>query len=131
MTRLGAPRLRFEVHTGVSPPLACGQCAHPCVGAPLSRREALVAASLGGSTALLRGVAAFDELKLQGDQAVGVLIVKRTLEERGRGRGHAHRAAERGVDPVHWRRNSGQVYSASPMKWWSDNPSHRSWLMLA
>ena len=35
----------------------------------------------GGGVALLRCVAALDELKLEGDQAVGVTIVKRALEE--------------------------------------------------
>jgi len=35
----------------------------------------------GGGVALLRCVAALDELKLSGDQAVGVTIVKRALEE--------------------------------------------------
>ena len=35
----------------------------------------------GGGVALLRCVGALDELKLEGDQAVGVTIVKRALEE--------------------------------------------------
>jgi len=35
----------------------------------------------GGGVALLRCVAALDEMKLEGDQAVGVQIVKRALEE--------------------------------------------------
>ena len=35
----------------------------------------------GGGVALLRCVAALDELKLEGDQAVGVTIVQRALEE--------------------------------------------------
>ena len=35
----------------------------------------------GGGVALLRCVAALDELKLEGDQAVGVTIVRRALEE--------------------------------------------------
>jgi len=38
----------------------------------------------GGGVALLRCVAALDELKLEGDQQVGVSIVRRALEERGR-----------------------------------------------
>ena len=35
----------------------------------------------GGGVALLRCVAALDEMKLEGDQGVGVQIVKRALEE--------------------------------------------------
>jgi len=35
----------------------------------------------GGGVALLRCVAALDEMKLEGDQQVGVSIVKRALEE--------------------------------------------------
>ena len=38
-------------------------------------------AKLVGGVALLRCVAALDDLKLEGDQAVGVTIVKRALEE--------------------------------------------------
>ncbi len=35
----------------------------------------------GGGVALLRCVAALDDMKLEGDQAVGVQIVKRAIEE--------------------------------------------------
>jgi hypothetical protein len=65
----------------------------------------------GGVVALIRGIAALDEMQLEGDKVVGVSIVKRALgEPRREGRGCY---GQRITEPLFWRTASTRTGEAT------------------